>query len=1078
MFAWIIERSLTNRVLVVVAFVVLLIVGLFTLRRITLDVFPEFAPPQVVIQTEAPSLPPQDVEFLITFPIESAINGTPGVEVIRSKSTAGLSSVVVVFQWGTNIYAARQLVSERIEMVEDRLPPGTKRPMMLPITSAVGWLVKYALTSDRVSLMDLRTISDWEIRNRLLAIPGVASVVSIGGEVKQYQALLSSDKLFQYGLTVKEILDAVRKANVSVAGGFLVTPGQEYVITGAGRISSLQELQQTKVAERGGIPIQLDQVATVRFGPEFKRGDATWEGKPAVIGTISKLFGADTLTVTYQVEQALEEIRKTLPPGVELNTQVFRQASFIESSIANLRQAILEGVVVVSIVVIFFLFNVRASLITLTALPTSLIFGVLVLKAFGIGINAMTLGGLAIAIGEVVDDAIVDVENIIRRLRLNSEKTHPDPPLRVIYEASVEIRHAVVHATWIVLIVFMPIFLLGGVEGRIFTPLGLAYTFAILASLVVAVTLVPALAAMLLTRRGAAQPEQESLTVRGMKRGYEALLRRTLRHPRRVITACILLIAASLAVVPFFGRSFLPEFREGNFILQVTMLPGVSLAESMRLGGRIVGILKQHPEVISVSQRAGRAELDEEALPPNVSEFDIAIRYSARDPELLLRAIREHLEKIPGVATVLGQFIAHRLDEVLSGIRAQIAIKIYGPDLAVLRAKGQQVEQFMREIRGVTDLLLEPLISVPGVRITVDREEASRLGLDVGDILETTEVAFGGRSVSRVVEGQQAFDLFVWFDETSRKDRASMRNLLIDAPEGRKIPLRLVADLQIVNSPFMINRERLQRRIVVQANVADRDLISVIHEVQRRIAGEVQLPSGYFIEYGGQFESEREATRILMVYGGLALIGIFLMLYKAFGSSRAALLVMVNLPLALIGGVAAILLTGMVTSVPSLIGFISVFGIAARNGIILVSRYRQLRAEGASKEDAVIQGSKDRLAPVLMTAAATALGLLPLLFGEATGKELERPLAQVILGGLVTSTLLNMIVVPTLFMRFGWEREEVFQQQLAMERGDLFRIGSPHPNLLRTQRVPGGEGQIRRRLLSPSPGGEDEGGGV
>ena len=1045
MFAWIIERSLRNRLLVVVAFVILLIVGLFTIRRITLDVFPEFAPPQVVIQTEAPSLPPQDVELLITSPIESAINGTSGVEVIRSKSTAGLSSIVVVFNWGTNIYAARQLVSERLQGVKDRLPSGTKSPMMLPITSAVGWLVKYALTSDSVSLMDLRTISDWDIRNRLLAIPGVASVVSIGGEVKQYQVLLSSDRLFQYNVTVREVLDTVKKANMSVPGGFLVTSGQEYVITGAGRISSLEELKQTKVAERGGTPIRLDQVATVRFGPEFKRGDATWEGKPAVIGTASKLFGADTVTVTYQVEQALEEIRKTLPPGVELNTQVFRQASFIESSIRNLRQAILEGGVVVSIVVIFFLFNVRASLITLTALPTSLIFGVLLLKAFGIGINAMTLGGLAIAIGEVVDDAIVDVENIVRRLRINQEKARLDPPLRVIYEASVEIRHAVVHATWIVLIVFIPIFLLGGVEGRIFTPLGLAYTSAIFASLLVAVTLVPALAAMLLIRRGAAQPEQESLTVQGMKRAYEALLRRALHHPRWVMASCVALIAGSLAVVPFFGRSFLPEFREGNFILQVMMLPGVSLPESMRVGERIVQLLKRHPEVVSVAQRAGRAELDEEALPPNVSEFDIALRYGTREPDVLLRAIRQDLEKVPGVATVLGQFISHRLDEVLSGIRAQIAIKLYGPDLAVLRVKGQQVEQIMRGIRGITDLLLEPLINVPGVRIAVDREEASRLGLDVGDILETTEVAFGGTAVSRIVEGQRAFDLFVWFDEASRKDRASMLNLLIDAPEGRKIPLRLVADLQIVNSPFMINRERLQRRIVVQANVADRDLISVIHEVQEKISREVQLPTGYFIEYGGQFKSEREATRVLMVYGGLAVVGIFLLLYKAFNSSRAALLVMANLPLAMIGGVAAILLTGMVTSVPSLIGFISVFGIASRNGIILVSHYRRLRAEGVSKEEAIIQGSKDRLAPVLMTAAAAALGLLPLLFGEAVGKELERPLAQVILGGLFTSTLLNMIVVPTLFMRFGWEREDIFQEQLAIERGDLFRP-SPTPS--------------------------------
>jgi CzcA family heavy metal efflux pump len=1043
MFPWIIQWSLRNRLLVVVASVVLLIAGLFAVRRITLDVFPEFAPPQVVIQTEAPGLPPQDVELLITFRIETALNGTPGVEALRSKSTAGLSSMVVVFRWGTNIYTARQLVNERLQEVKDRFPPGTKSPVMLPITSAVAWLVKYALTSDAVSQMDLRTISDWDIRNRLLAIPGVASVVSIGGEAKQYQVLLSSEKLLQYGVTVKEVLDAVRKTNVSVPGGFLVTPGQEYVVTGAGRISSLEELRQTKVAEHGGIPIRLDQVATVRFGPEFKRGDATFNGKPAVIGTVSKLFGADTLTVTYQVERALEEIRKTLPPGIEMNAKVFRQASFIESSVTNLRRALLEGGVVVSIVVIFFLFNVRASFITLTALPLSLLSGVLLLKAFGIGINTMTLGGLAIAIGAVVDDAIVDVENIVRRLRLNREKAHPDSGLKVIYEASVEIRHAVVYATWIILIVFMPIFFLGGVEGRIFTPLGLAFTLSLFASLLVAATLVPALAAMLLIRRGADHPERESLTIRGMKRAYEALLRRALRHPQWVMAISILLTVGSLVLLPFFGRSFLPEFREGNFILLVTTLPGTSLPESMRLGEHIVRVLKRYPEVISIAQRAGRAELDEDARPPNESEFDMALRYGKRDPEKLLAAIREDLEKVPGVATVLGQFISHRLDEVLSGIRVQIAIKIYGPDLAVLRARGQQVEQIMRGTRGVTDLLLEPLIDVPGVRIKVNREEASRLGLDVGDVLETTEVAFGGTAVSRVVEGQRSFDLFVWFDEASRKDSASMRNLLIDAPGGRKIPLRLVADVEVTNSPFMINREKVQRRIVVQANVAGRDLGSVIQEIQGKIGKEVQLPTGYFIEYGGQFESQQEATRVLMLYGLLAIVGIFVMLYKAFNSSRAALLVMANLPLALIGGVVAIFFTGKVMSVPSLIGLISVFGIAARNGIILVSHYRQLRAEGEPKDRVIIEGSKDRLAPVLMTAAAAALGLLPLLFGDATGKELERPMAQVILGGLFTSTLLNMIVVPTLFLKFGWEGAEVFQQQLALERGELFGPGIP-----------------------------------
>ncbi|MDE2060136.1 MAG: efflux RND transporter permease subunit [candidate division NC10 bacterium] len=1037
MFAWIIQWSLSNRILVVVASVVLLIGGLVAVQRTTLDVFPEFAPPQVAIQTEAPGLPPQDVELLITFPIESALNGTPGVEAIRSTSTAGLSSMVVVFTWGTSIYTARQLITERLQAVKDRLPPGAQNPTMLPITSAVSWLVKYALTSERVSPMELRTISDWDIRNRLLAIPGVASVVSMGGEAKQYQALLSSEKLLQYGVTIKEVLDAVRETNVSVSGGFLVTPGQEYVVTGAGRIASLEQLAQTQVAERGGAPIRLDQVATVQLGPEVKRGDASFNGKPAVLGTVSKLFGADTLTVTYQVERALEEIRKALPPGIEMTTRVFRQASFIESSIANLRGALLEGGLAVSIVVIFFLFNLRASLVTLTALPTSLIFGVLLLKAFGVGINAMTLGGLAIAVGAVVDDAIVDVENIVRRLRLNREKAHPDSPLKVIYEASVEIRHAVVYATWIILIVFMPIFFLGGVEGRIFTPLGLAFTLSLFASLLVAATLVPAFAALLLIRGRAAAPEQESLTIRGMKRVYEALLRRALRHQRWVMAISALLTAGSLALIPFFGRSFLPEFREGNFILHLTLLPGTSLPESIRLGNRITGLLKQQPEVVSVAQRAGRAELDIDTLPPNASEFDIALRYGKRDRETLLAAIREDVEEFPGVATSLRQFISERMDEVLSGTRTQIAIKVYGPDLAVLAAKGEQVEQIMRGIRGVTDLFREPLIHVPGIQIMVNREEAARLGLDAGNVLKTAEVAFAGTALSRVVEGQRAFDLFVWFDETSRQDPASMRNLLIDTPEGRKIPLGLVADVQVANSPFMINREKVQRRTLVQANVAGRDLGSVIEEAQRKIAKEVELPAGYFIEYGGQFESQQAATRVLVVYGGLAVVGIFAMLYKAFRSSRAAILVMANLPLALIGGVVAIFLSGKVISVPSLIGLISVFGIAARNGIILVSHYRQLRAAGEPKEQVIVEGSKDRLAPVLMTAAAAALGLLPLLFGDPTGKELERPMAQVILGGLFTSTLLNMIVVPTLFMRYGWEREEDFQAQVALERGEL-----------------------------------------
>jgi CzcA family heavy metal efflux pump len=1028
MFDWIIQTSLRNRLLTVVAYVVVLVVGILVLRKVTLDVFPEFAPPQVVIQTEAPGLAPEDVERLITFPMETAINGTPGVDVIRSRSSAGLSTIIVVFTWGTDIYRARQLVSERLQTAKETLPPGTKEPTMLPVTSAVSWLVKYALVSDTVSPLDLRTISDWEIARRLLSIPGVASVVSIGGGAKQYQVLLSSQRLWQYGVTAKDVMEAVRKTNVNVPGGFQVRQGQELVVTGVGRITSLDDLRRTVVAERQGTPITLDQVAQVRFGPEFPRGDASYMGKSAVIGTVSKLYGADTLTVTYQVEQALREIAKTLPAGVRMSTEVFRQASFIESAIANLRRALLEGGVIVTIVVVFFLFNVRASLITLVAMPLSLILGMLLLRYFGIGVNSMTLGGLAIAIGAVVDDAIIDVENIVRRLRENQARPDPQPPLRVVFQASREIRLAVLYATLIIVIVFVPIFLLSGVEGRIFSPLGFAFTASLLASLVVAMTLTPVLCSLLLVRRRA-RPERESITVRWLKAGYEGVLRHAIRWPYAVMAAALVLLGISLILLPMLGRSFLPEFREGNFIIAVTTLPGTSLEESMRLGTRITDILRRYPEVISVAQRAGRAELDEDAQPPNFSEFDVTLRYGTRDPDELLHEIREDLEQVPGTAVNVGQFIAHRLDEVLSGVRAQIAIKVYGSDLSVLRNLGQQIEAILREVRGIRDLQLEQQIDVPELRIAVDRDAAARLGLNPGDVLETAQLAFNGEVISQVIEGQRSFPLFLWFDEDSRRDAAAMRNVLVDTADKKKVPLRTVAAVEVEDRPYMINREKVQRRILVQANVQGRDLGSVINEAQEEIAKGVPLPAGYFIEYGGQFESQQESTRILTWYGLLALVATFVLLFKAFGSLRAALIVLVNLPLALIGGIVAILLTDQTMSVPSLIGFIGVFGIAARNGIILVSHYRQLRAEGRSREEVVIEGSKDRLAPVLMTAAAAALGVLPLVLGEPAGKELERPMAYVILGGLFTSTILNMIVVPAVFAKFGWEREEVFERQ-------------------------------------------------
>lgn len=1040
MFNKIIYWSLKNRMLVVVGLVVFLAASTYTTMRMPVDVFPEFAPPQVVVQTESPGLAPEDAEALITFPIESAVNGTPGVDKVRSASSVGLSTVVIVFRWGTDVYVARQLVNERIQSVRERFPVGTQAPVMLPITSAVGWMIKYSLESDTHSPMELRTISDWQIRPRILALGGVASVVAIGGEVKQYQVLLDPDRLRAYHVSIAEVREALEKSNINVPGAFLQAPTQEYVVTGVARITSLDDLRDTVIKFVKGTPITVRNVADVEFGGEIKRGDGAINLKNAVIGTISKAYGADTLATTYKSEKALHDIQHQLPPDVKMNIQIFRQADFIEGAIRNLKKALLEGGIIVTVILFIFLMNFRASFISFLAMPVSLLAGVMILKWFGVSLNSMTIGGLAIAVGEVVDDAIIGVENCFRRLRLNRESPSPRPPLDVIFEATSEIRNSVVYATYIVAIVFLPIFFLTGLEGRIFAPLGVAYLGSLLCSLIVAVTITPVLCYILI---GNTKKElRESSIAHALKKHYERLLHWTLRHVRPVVIAALILTGIAVALIPTFGRSFLPEFHEGNFIVVMSTLPGTSLEESMRLGYQVRQRLLKYPQVVSISQRAGRSELDEDAQPPNFSEFDVKIDYD-RDkrmpPDELLRRIRADLSDIPGAIFNVGQFISHRMDEILSGVRAQVAIKIYGDDLDVLRRQGQEVLKIMQTVKGVEDLMLEQQINVPQVTIKIDREKASRYGLKVGELAETIETVLNGVIVSQVLEGQKSFDLFVRLQDKARGDLESIRSILVDAPalqaEGSlgeaKIPLRQVADVRFEERPYFINREDVQRRIVVSCNVAGRDLNSLIVEAQKKINEQVtpKLPSGYFIQYGGQFESQQQAQRILILFGVGAVVGIFLMLYQAFGTTREAMLVMLNLPLALIGGVIAIFLTGRDLSVPAMIGFISLFGIASRNGVILVSHYNQLRKEGKSLHKTVVEGSLDRLNPVLMTAATAALGLVPLLWGSPTGKELERPLAHVILGGLFTSTFLNMIVIPTLYNKIETIREKKIQNK-------------------------------------------------
>jgi Cu/Ag efflux pump CusA len=1044
--------SLHNRLLVVALTFALFVAGTLVLQHMSVDVFPEFAPPQVVIQTEAPGMAPVDVESLITYPLESAINGTSGVTNVRSKTSVGLSTITVVFDTNSNIYLDRQLVNERIQNVTGILPSTAKPPIMLPVTSAVGWLVKYALVSDKLSPEELRTLSDWDIRPRILALGGIASVVATGGEVKQYQVRLDPGRLLAYQVTAEEVRQALEKSNTNVPGAFLQRPGQELIIGGVGRINSLDDVKNTIITVRNGTPITIANVAEVVFGGEIKRGDGAFGLKNAVIGTVSKSFGADTITTTHKVEQALADIKARLPTGVEMETQVFRQANFIETAIHNLNVSLIEGALIVIAVLFVFLMNWRASFITFLSMPASFVGGILVMNAFGIGINSMTLGGLAIAIGEVVDNGIITVENVVRRLRINRNATNPAPTIEVVFDAVQEILNSVIYATLIVILIFMPIFFLQNLAGRIFSPLGVSYITSVTASLVVAITVVPALCYFLLVLRTekqsdkdivlhemdskeksnhmsspdeGSQHEKETLFVLWLKGHFLRLLNLALRKFWWVVGLSLIVLIAAFSLLPFFGFSFLPEFHEGNYIIAMTTLPGTSLEESMRLGKLVRQDLLKYPQVISIDQRAGRSDLDEDAQPPNFSEFDVRLDF-AKDrhmtPNELLKRIRGDLGEIPGVLFNVGQFIAHRMDEVQSGVRAQVAIKIYGDNLSQLYQIGQQIQDLLHGVRGAVDINLEQQINVPQVTIKIDRAKAVRYGVAVGDVAQDIQMSLNGETVSSVLEGRRSFDLYMRLKGSARNNVENIRNLPIDAPglnaEGKAtVPLREVANVQVKDEPYAINRENVQRLIVLGFNVQGRDLASVIGETQSKIAAKIKIPPGYYIEYGGQFQSQQEANKTLLSFGILALLGAVLLLYKVFGTFREAFLVLFNLPLGMIGGIVALFFAGKDMSVAAVIGFITLFGIATRNGIILVTHYNQLRKEGRPLQEVVVQGTLDRLVPVLMTAATAALGLFPLLLGSPVGKELEVPLAQVILGGLFTSTFLNMIVVPTVYNR-------------------------------------------------------------
>ncbi|MEH2266889.1 MAG: efflux RND transporter permease subunit [Nostoc sp.] len=1012
----IVKWSIAQRWLVVIASILISVWGFRILTQMPLDVFPSFSPPQVEIQTEAPGLAPEEVESLVTRPIESTINGTPGLEALRSSSAVGLSAVRATFSWDTDIYRARQAVTERLQQARSQLPQGVEDPEILPVSSALGWTVKYAFTSETTPLMDVWRIVNWQVKNRLLAVRGVSDIIIYGGDERQYQVLVNPDKLKAFNVTLDDVTKAAAAANANAPGGFLITPDQETLVRGVGRIESIEQLKKSVIKAQNGTPVLLEQVADVQIGAALKRGDGSFAGKKAIILTVNKQPTADTPSVTKAVETAIEEIKAGLPKDVKITT-TFRQEDFIEASLKNVEEALRDGTIIVSVILILFLMNWRTVIISLSALPVSLLLGMMILNWTGQGINTMTLGGLVVAIGSVVDDAIVDMENVYRRLRENQLAGNPIPPLQVVFNGSVEVRVSVLFATIIIAVVFAPIFALSGVEGRIFTPMGLAYLLSIAASTLVALTLTPAMCALLLVNTRL--PSTETWLEKQTHKLYSPALRFSIRRPKIILVTAFAGFVASIVILLGLGQVFLPEFQDRALVVAAVLMPGESLEATNQTGLAIEEALKKNPGVETAQFRSGRAQGDTEIAGVNAGELDVQLsEEGAKEREETIEMIRKEFEKIPGVVPNIGGFISHRMDEVLSGVRSAIAVKIFGTELEQLRTLGQQVQSAISEVSGLADLQLEPQVPMKQVQIKFDRNAAARYGLTIGELSETVETALNGRVVSQVLEQQQTFDMNVWLQESYRNNIEIIRNLLVDTPNGQKIPLAQVAKIEYSTGPNTINRENVSRYIVVSTNVAGRDLGSVIKDIRDRVKQQVQLPPGYFIEYGGQFEAQEGATKTLLWAGVLAFVAIAVILYFAVKSIPATIMILINLPLALIGGVVSIALTGGIVSVASMVGFITLFGVAARNGLLLVENYNARLAEGQPLRQVLMEGSMERLVAILMTALASALGMVPLVIGSGAGKEILQPLAVVVLGGLFTSTALTLLVLPACYVQF------------------------------------------------------------
>ncbi|MGH1348777.1 MAG: efflux RND transporter permease subunit [Nannocystales bacterium] len=1023
----IIRWSLQNRLVVLTAAVILLVWGAVETTRTPVDVFPDLTAPTVTVITEAHGMAPEEVETLVTFPIETALNGAAGVRRIRSSTAAGIALVWVEFEWDTDIFRARQTVAEKLQLVASTLPSEVEPPVLAPVTSIMGEIMFVAVQSEAHSPMDVRTLVDWTIRPRLLAVPGVSQVVPIGGARKTLQVAVNPENALQRGIALSDVIEATRSGNQNAAAGFLVEGPQENVVRGIGRAQTPEDLAQTMVESADGYPIAVREVSQVSWAAGVKRGDGSFGASPAVVIGIQKQPSANTLELTGRIDTVLDDLEASLPDGMTLQREGFRQASFIGRAVDNVSAALRDGAILVVMIVLVFLASGRATIVTALAIPLSLLCTVLSLQFIGASINTMTLGGMAIAVGALVDDAIIDTENVVRRLRENAALAAEEQraAITVVFEASREIRTSIVFATLVIGLVFVPVFFLEGVEGRLLAPLGFAYIVSLFASLVVALTVTPVLCLILLPGSRVVRRTTTPAATRILQTMYAPVLALTLSRWRPISAACLALLGGSVVVLGMSGRAFLPEFNEGALTISVVTIPGTSLEQSNALGTWVEEILMEQPEVASTTRRTGRAELDEHAQGVNAAEIDVRLTQESssdgRTRAAFSEALRAEFALIPGTAVIIGQPISHRIDHMLSGTRANVAVKIFGPDLQELRRLAERARASMEGIDGVVDLTIEQQSEVPTILARFDRAALARYGLTIQQASETMEAGVRGLSVSRVLEGNISFDVVVRLDPAP-SDFESLGDLLITSPSGARVPLRAIAQLNRDVGPSTISREDVERKAVVSCNVAGRALGSVVQDIRAAVGTEVPPPDGYRIEYGGQFQSAEEASRILLLVGAGVILGILVLLVAALRSTRDALLVMLNLPLALIGGVLGVFLSGGVLSVASMIGFITLFGIATRNGIMLVSHFGHLvEQEGVTdRKEAVLRGSVERLAPILMTAIATALGLVPLMLAAGDpGSEIQAPMAVVILSGLATSTALNMLVVPALYLRFG-----------------------------------------------------------